>query len=414
MAIKTNKILPFAVNAESNDLLSDDEYQKDVTRTGGNIVGIAKRRPNNKALKQASLIASALADIIARGSVFDGSKDDGYDIDDSLDRDTIAEYLFNTFTGIIKETSAGDDTLVHIANAETITGAKTFTQKLVAQNGVQIDQPPAVDTDAVRKGYIDQNFTLLPNAAETGNDANNLTTARRSLVSADVANLPEAKAGFIDTYKNATNQTIIQLFYPADNSSIYARTSNDGGTVWGEWSLQTVSDLKAYVKTVNNVAPDDNGNVNIEIPNIKTTVLNTFFPVGSIYMDATGKINPNTQFGGTWVKIENRFLYGQGTKAIGATGGAETVTLTSAQMPSHNHTGSTSMAGNHSHAITAQAQAGADNVISYYESVRAPKTFYTDYAGNHMHTLTINNTGSGQAHENMPPYLVVAIWQRTA
>ena len=36
MAVKTNKILPFAVNAESNDLLSDDEYQKDVTRTGGN------------------------------------------------------------------------------------------------------------------------------------------------------------------------------------------------------------------------------------------------------------------------------------------------------------------------------------------------------------------------------------------
>ena len=419
MAVKTNKILPFAVNAESNDLLSDDEYQKDVIRTGGNIVGIAKRRPNNKALKQASLIASALADIIARGSVFDGSKDDGYDIDDSLDRDTIAEYLFNTFTGIIKETSAGDDTLVHIANAETITGAKTFTQKLVAQNGVQIDQDPAGNNDAVRKGYIDKNFTLLPNAAETGNDANNLIIARRSLVSADVTNLPEAKAGFIDTYKNATNQTIIQLFYPADNSSIYARTSNDGGTVWSEWKLQTISDLTAYVKSVNNVTPDpETGNVNIEIPDIKTTVLNTFFPVGSIYMDATGKINPNTQFGGTWVKIENRFLYGQGTKGIGATGGAETVTLSTAQMPSHKHgVGSIEIIGTNGSQTDGYMNCGGafhTGKSTPYAGNANRDGYFLDFTASRNRSGDTASIGSGNSHNNMPPYLVVAIWKRTA
>lgn len=422
MAVKTNKILPFAVNAESNDLLSDDEYQKDVTRTGGNIVGIAKRRPNNKALKQASLIASALADIIARGSVFDGSKDDGYDIDDSLDRDTIAEYLFNTFTGIIKETSAGDDTLVHIANAETITGAKTFTQKLVAQNGVQIDQDPAENNDAVRKGYIDKNFTLLPNAAETGNDANNLIIARRSLVSADVTNLPEAKAGFIDTYKNATNQTIIQLFYPADNSSIYARTSNDGGTVWGEWSLQTVSDLTAYVKSVNSVTPDpETGNVQIEVPD----PIARCYPVGSIYLSADANFNPNTTFTGTtWVKIENRFLLASGTKAIGATGGAETVTLTTAQMPAHYHTRNTmDITGTHwgrGDFVTG----GLSTTGAFYSGTSRSRNDASQGAVHNDPEVAFmasrnwsgqtDTQGSGQAHENMPPYLVVAIWKRIA
>lgn len=263
MAVKTNKILPFAVNAESNDLLSDDEYQKDVTRTGGNIVGIAKRRPNNKALKQASLIASALADIIARGSVFDGSKDDGYDIDDSLDRDTIAEYLFNTFTGIIKETSAGDNTLVHIANAETITGTKTFSKKIIANGGVQLpSNAPAGDNDAARKGYIDDNFTLLPINATTA-DANGFTTPQRLACPSTVANLPEAKIGFMDIYKAKDDNDIIQVYYLNDNSAIYARTSTNNGSTWSEWKLQTVSDLSAYVQTVNGVEADKDGNVDL-------------------------------------------------------------------------------------------------------------------------------------------------------
>lgn len=419
MAVKTNKILPFAVNAESNDLLSDDEYQKDVTRTGGNIVGIAKRRPNNKALKQASLIASALADIIARGSVFDGSKDDGYDIDDSLDRDTIAEYLFNTFTGIIKETTAGDNTLVHIANAETITGVKTFTQKLVAQNGVQIDQNPAVDTDAVHKGYIDKNFTLLPNVAMTGNDANDLITARRFLVSADVENLPVAKAGFIDTYKNTANLVIIQLFYPADNSAIYARTSNNGGTVWGDWSQQTVSDLTDYVKSVNGVTPDsETGNVQIEIPD----PIARCYPVGSIYLSANAEFDPNETFTGTtWVKIENRFLYGSGSKKVGATGGAETVTLSVAQMPSHTHNqgdmnnwGKFTDNGNSTFAAAEGIFTfnGKGNIGSN-EGAAKDGGYFTVNTSKHW-TGNTGSQGRGQAHENMPPYLVVTIWKRTA
>ena len=419
MAIKTNKILPFAVNAESNDLLSDDEYQKDVTRTGGNIVGIAKRRPNNKALKQASLIASALADIIARGSVFDGTKDDGYDIDDSLDRDTIAEYLFNTFTGIIKETSAGDDTLVHIANAETITGNKTFSKKIIANGGVQLpSNAPVGDNDAARKGYINDNFTLLPVNATTA-DANEFITPQRFACPSSVVNLPVKNAGFMDIYKAKNSSVIIQVYYLNNNSAIYARTSTDNGSSWGEWKLQTVSDLSAYVKTVNNVAPDDNGNVNIEIPDIKTTVLNTFFPVGSIYMDATGKINPNTQFGGTWVKIKNRFLYGQGTKAIGATGGAETVALSAAQMPSHSHSyGSINITGKFG-CIT-DMKPFTQGALYYSNSGGGTgidtvgSGGYMGLDGSRSNSGNTGSQGSGSAHANMPPYLVVAIWQRTA
>ena len=38
----------------------------------------------------------------------------------------------------------------------------------------------------------------------------------------------------------------------------------------------------------------------------------------------------------------------------------------------------------------------------------------TSTNGDHSHTVTVNNTGGGQAHENMPPYLVAYCWERTA
>ena len=66
------------------------------------------------------------------------------------------------------------------------------------------------------------------------------------------------------------------------------------------------------------------------------------WPVGSIYQ-STVATSPATLFGGTWTALNNRFLVGFGSGdpdfgTAGVTGGAKTVTLTEAQIPSHTHT----------------------------------------------------------------------------
>ena len=80
----------------------------------------------------------------------------------------------------------------------------------------------------------------------------------------------------------------------------------------------------------------------------------------------------------------------------------------------HSHTASTTTTGEHKHGITTQDYQGADLMVSRYASSNTPQTKYTESAGNHSHTVTINNTGSNTAHNNMQPYYACYIWRRTA
>lgn len=77
-------------------------------------------------------------------------------------------------------------------------------------------------------------------------------------------------------------------------------------------------------------------------------------PVNSYYWSNVST-NPATLFGGTWVQVTGRFLYGrESSMSVGATGGAKTVTLTSSTMPSHRHDGSyrSYSVPSHSHTFT--------------------------------------------------------------
>lgn len=120
------------------------------------------------------------------------------------------------------------------------------------------------------------------------------------------------------------------------------------------------------------------------------SLLDYIYPVGSIYM-CYSHVSPATLFGGTWVRIENAFLWGvDGSGTIGLTGGAKEVTLTVDQIPAHTH-GSV-----------------------YSGNVSGTKTHsWLASGGSNMAYGTVS-TGGGEAHNNMPPYIQVSIWRRTA
>jgi microcystin-dependent protein len=108
--------------------------------------------------------------------------------------------------------------------------------------------------------------------------------------------------------------------------------------------------------------------------------------------------------------LRDRFIVGVGSSyTVGTTGGSNDVTLTTAQMPAHTHTGSTNSTGGHTHTVKAPSM---DKYYSdmggYAIQAYGSDTYTTEKAGDHSHTLTINSTGGGAAHENRPPYYALA------
>lgn len=254
------------------------------------------------------------------------------------------------------------------------------------------------------------------------------------------------------------------------------------------------------IKTINNTSVLGNGNINI---------IDAIYPVGSIYM-SVNSTSPATLFGGTWTQIKDTFLLSAGdTYTAGDTGGEATHTLTSGEMPIHNHTftgeahshglnshthtydkvksptgaasGNTGAAsGNTGSTTLTTDQIPAHNHRQYLDyggdsfaqsvgggtqgqggyathssgTVKTTQTIgvftqntgggkgHTHSLNNHTHSLnshthttsteskntgaatgntanatqggTIGNAGSGNAHNNMPPYLAVFVWKRTA
>lgn len=121
-------------------------------------------------------------------------------------------------------------------------------------------------------------------------------------------------------------------------------------------------------------------------------LIDLIYPVGSIYM-SVNNTSPQSFFGGTWERIQDRFLLAAGsTYAAGGTGGSATHTLTVSEMPNHGHVVGT--------------ESGS---ISKTTAYIAGATGGSGARG----TSTTDNAGGGAAHNNMPPYLVVYVWKRT-
>lgn len=124
------------------------------------------------------------------------------------------------------------------------------------------------------------------------------------------------------------------------------------------------------------------------------SMLDLLHPIGSVYISRSA-VSPAEIFGGYWRQIKDKFILAAGdTYASGSTGGAATHTLTTAEMPSHSHT--QSVVGTRSGSGSTYVSWNASNVTG-------------STAGSYSTTFA---TGGGGAHNNMPPYLTLYVWER--
>ena len=151
---------------------------------------------------------------------------------------------------------------------------------------------------------------------------------------------------------------------------------------------------------------------NVEVT--KATLFNFVYPVGSIYMSAN-EVDPAAMFGGTWEKLENRFLLGATESApLGSTGGNWEVTLTQENIPNYE-IGQIPAVVPNVHTNWNNGGVKGKTVGQASDSKKG-----VDLAQGNIITTgnqygwSISTNGGGQAFNITPPYIAVNMWKRTA
>lgn len=98
---------------------------------------------------------------------------------------------------------------------------------------------------------------------------------------------------------------------------------------------------------------------------------------------------------------------GETADTLGATVGASTQTLTTAQIPAHTHTATTDTTGAHTHTQTVKSSGFAQSGVS---SVATSGADATSSAGAHSHVVTVQNAGGGGSHPNVQPSILATFY----
>lgn len=124
--------------------------------------------------------------------------------------------------------------------------------------------------------------------------------------------------------------------------------------------------------------------------------IDVIFPIGTSYITNNPSFNPNTAWGGTWVKdCEGQTIVGQKENdsdfgTLDNVVGEKTHTLTIEETPNHVHP-----FGTFSKIGSIASGSGASAIIDWGDN-------------------PIGSAGGGQAHNNIQPSKIKIIWTRTA
>jgi hypothetical protein len=222
-------------------------------------------------------------------------------------------------------------------------------------------------------------------------------------------------------------------FYDTKSSSVTGTVAiANGGT--GQTSANAAFNALAPAQTANRLLKSDGTNTSFAQAVLTTDVTGTlplanggtgvttlaalgnlFYPVGSIYTNASVATNPGTLLGfGTWTAFgTGRMLISQdGTYPAGTTGGAATTTLSIGNLPSHSHSITDPT---HTHTTTFSYVSNSATGPFDANASGTPNNIFKNTINSASTGITgTNATGSGTAVTTISPYIAVYMWQRTA
>lgn len=132
---------------------------------------------------------------------------------------------------------------------------------------------------------------------------------------------------------------------------------------------------------------------------IKKVVLDTYFPVGSLYL-TVGSENPNNTIGGTWVR------FGNGKTLVG-------VDTNDSDFNSVEKTGGSKYLQSHSHTLFGNTSVYSSPGSGFYNIASAIEGYNNGSRVNIYHNnFATTETGKGNS-QNLQPYITVYMWKRT-
>lgn len=232
----------------------------------------------------------------------------------------------------------------------------------------------------------------------------------KQLTTEDFTSALKAKLESLNNYDDAeivshiaTIQETIDTLFSKDASSAIESFNEIISFLEGVEDSESLDNIIASIET----QLSEKANVN-DVPTVMS-VLNAVYPVGAIYV-STVSTDPSTLFGfGTWERIKDTFLLAAGdVHSGGESGGEETHLLTKDEMPSHTHKFERSLDDGATWREVLAGRTGSSWTKDYYFGGGDTLKAHAEW------NIRIAETGGGTAHNNMPPYLTVYMWKRTA
>ena len=309
-------------------------------------------------------------------------------------------YSNGAYTGYVSNKSNGTYTVTATDN-RGLQSTGTVKQTYYAYSKPYVTASLKRESDTSQKGTLSASgtySTILNNTVSMSikrNDASSATSVTPTLSSGNIS--------FSKAYTD--------LYYTLSFSIAVTVTDSFGESMSATAYLGVGQYAFAMIKQGVVLGPDS---YLFDKQSVIRSVLDFFYPVGTIYTTEDKDFNPSTRWGGTWELIKDRMIIGAGNSyAVKSTGGnsshAHTTgghTLTVHEMPSHNHTTQTNAS-----VYAAGGGGDAKSVVPYKvgtgQTGRVTIVENTGGSASHSH----GNTGSSS---NLPPYYSAYIWRRTA